>query len=65
MGGPAICRALHFAPSVYYGYKRRPPSRRSVEDAELKLLIDRTWEENFCCYGAEKIWASRHRCGST
>jgi len=54
---------LHFAPSVYYAYKSRPPSRRSVEDAELKLLIARIWEENFACYGAEKLWRQLQRDG--
>jgi putative transposase len=54
---------LHFAPSAYYAYKSRPPSRRSVEDAELKLLIARIWEENFRCYGAEKIWRQLQRDG--
>ena len=55
-GVEPICRVLHFAPSVYYGYKSRLPSRRSVEDAELERLIIRIWKENFRCYGAEKIW---------
>ena len=54
---------LHFAPSVYYAYKSRPPSRRSVEDAELKLLIMKIWEENFRCYGAEKLWRQLQRDG--
>jgi|GEM_PF-4723622 len=55
-GVEPTCRALQVAPSVYYAYKARLPSRRSVEDAELSRLIFRIWEENFCCYGAEKIW---------
>jgi putative transposase len=54
---------LHFAPSAYYAYKSRPPSRRSVEDAELKLLIMKIWEENFACYGAEKVWRQLQREG--
>ena len=62
-GVEPICRVLHFAPSVYYDYKARPPSRRSVEDAELKLLIAKIWKENFRCYGAEKIWRQLQRDG--
>jgi putative transposase len=63
LGVEPICTALHFAPSVYYAYKSRPPSCRSVEDAELKLLITEIWEGNFCCYGAEKIWRQLQRDG--
>ena len=54
---------LQFAPSTYYDNKSRPPSRRSVSDAELKKEIMRIWEENFAAYGAEKIWWQLHREG--
>ena len=54
---------LQFAPSTYYDNKSRPPSRRSVSDAELKKEIMRIWEENFAVYGAEKIWWQLHREG--
>jgi putative transposase len=54
---------LQFAPSTYYDNKSRPPSRRSVTDAELKKQIERVYEENFEVYGAEKIWWQLHREG--
>ncbi len=54
---------LEVAPSTYYDNKARPPSRRSVTDAELKTEIMRVWEENFEAYGAEKIWWQLHREG--
>ena len=54
---------LQFAPSTYYDNKSRPPSRRSVTDAELKKEIMRIWEENFEAYGAEKVWWQLHREG--
>jgi putative transposase len=54
---------LQFAPSTYYDNKSRPPSRRSVSDAELKKEIMRIWEKNFEAYGAEKIWWQLHREG--
>jgi putative transposase len=54
---------LQFAPSTYYDNKSRPPSRRSVTDAELKKEIERVYEENFEVYGAEKIWWQLHREG--
>lgn len=52
---------LQFAPSTYYDNKSRPPSRRSVTDAELKKEIQRVYEENYEVYGAEKVWWQLHR----
>jgi len=63
-GVEPICRALQFAPSTYYDVKSRPPSRRSVSDAELKVPVKRVFKENFECYGAEKIWRQLHREGT-
>jgi len=54
---------LQFAPSVYYGVKARPPSRRSVSDAELKAKVLRVYTENFEAYGSEKIWRQLNREG--
>jgi putative transposase len=54
---------LQFAPSTYYDNKSRPPSRRSVTDAELKREIRRVYDDNFEVYGAEKIWWQLHREG--
>jgi putative transposase len=54
---------LQFAPSTYYDNKSRPPSRRSVTDAELKKEIERVYQHNFEVYGAEKIWWQLHREG--
>lgn len=54
---------LQFAPSTYYDNKTRPPSRRSVTDAELKKEIHRVYRENREVYGAEKVWWQLHREG--
>jgi putative transposase len=54
---------LQVAPSTYYDNKSRPPSRRSVSDAELKQEIMGIWEQNFEAYGAEKVWWALHRDG--
>ncbi len=62
-GVEPICRVLHFAPSTYYDAKSRPPSRRSLTDAELKVDIKRVYKENLEVYGAEKIWRQLHRQG--
>jgi putative transposase len=62
-GVEPICRVLQFAPSTYYDAKGRPPSRRAVTDAELKVDIERVYKENLEVYGAEKIWRQLHREG--
>ena len=56
---------LQFAPSTYYDNKSRPPSRRSVTDAELKEQIERVYQDNFEVYGAEKMWWQLHRDASS
>jgi len=48
-GVEPICRVLQFAPSTYYDVKCRPPSRRSVTDAELKVHIKGVYDGNFTC----------------
>ncbi len=54
---------LQFASSTYYAAKTRPPSARSVRDAELKELIRRVFDEHFGVYGAEKLWCQLRREG--
>jgi len=54
---------LQFAPSTYYAAKNRPPSARSVRDAELKELIQRVFDDHFGVYGAEKLWCQLRREG--
>jgi putative transposase len=62
-GVEPICRVLQFAPSTYYAAKRRPPSPRSLRDVELKVEIQRVFDENFCVYGANKLWTQLRREG--
>ena len=62
-GVEPICRALQFAPSTYWSAKRRPPSARSVRDAELKAQIARVHADNFGVYGVPKVWAQLNREG--
>ena len=59
-----ICRALRIAPSTYYAATSRPPSTRSVHDAELKTAIRRVWDEHRQVYGADKVWAQLNREGT-
>lgn len=67
-GVESICKVLPIAPSVYYEAKAReddwmrlPPRLRS--DEVLKVEIRRIWEEDFCVYGARKIWRQLKREG--
>ncbi|GAA0984024.1 hypothetical protein GCM10009555_056960 [Acrocarpospora macrocephala] len=54
---------MEIAPSTYYAALTRPPSARSVRDAELKSQISRVFEENLGVYGARKIWRQLNREG--
>jgi putative transposase len=45
-----------FAPSTYYGARGRPRARRAIRDEYLMELIQKTYKENYSCYGARKIW---------
>jgi putative transposase len=62
-GVEPICRVLQVAPSTYYAAKRRPPSRRAVEDAVLKARIRAVYAEHYGVYGAEKVWRQLGREG--
>lgn len=69
LGVESICRELRssgvqIASSTYYAAKSRPPSARSVRDAELVPLIRRTHAENLGVYGARKIHAELNRKGT-
>ncbi|WP_462183509.1 IS3 family transposase, partial [Frankia sp. AgKG'84/4] len=43
--------------------KKRPPSARSLRDAELLVEIERVWKENYEVYGARKVWRVLNREG--
>ncbi|WP_373301037.1 IS3 family transposase [Streptomyces violascens] len=56
---------LQFAPSTYYDAKKRDgrPSQRDLLDEELKVEIQRVFEDNHRVYGARKIWRQLRREG--
>jgi hypothetical protein len=58
-----IAKALGIAPSTYHAAKKRPPSARSIRDAELKPEILRVWEQNLVVYGADKVWDQLNKDG--
>jgi putative transposase len=62
-GVEPICRVLQFAPSTYYAARSRPSSARAVRDDELRGEIGRVFEENYCAYGADKVWTQLNREG--
>jgi putative transposase len=62
-GVEPICRVLEIAPSTYYAARRRPPSARSISDAELSAAIGRIHAANYGVYGIRKVWAALGREG--
>lgn len=61
----SICRVLSIAPSVYYASvtRQKNPCMRSQKDKGLCDEIRRVWNDNFCVYGARKIWYQFRREG--
>jgi len=65
-GVEPICQMLPIASSTYYEQKARQTNpalipQRHIRDAELKVEIQRVWDENKCVYGAFKVWTQLHR----
>tara|TARA_R110001599_G_scaffold161454_1_gene350095 strand:+ start:8594 stop:8995 length:402 start_codon:yes stop_codon:yes gene_type:complete len=68
LGVESICSQLPIAPSTYYHHKalEADPERRADryrQDDFLTAEIQRVWEENFCIYGARKVWRQLRREG--
>ena len=49
------------APNTYWVARKRPPSARSIRDAELIVEVARVYDENLFVYGADKVWAQLNR----
>jgi transposase InsO family protein len=67
-GVEPICRVLPIAPSTYHAHvaQRIDAAKRSARarrDAELKVAVQRVFEENFGVYGARKVWRQLQREG--
>ena len=52
-----MCRVLGVSKSGYYAWRNRPPSARSVADAELLVRIKAVHDESRGIYGAPRIHA--------
>jgi putative transposase len=68
-GVEPICRVLtehgcKIAPNTFWVAKKRPPSKRSLRDAQLAVEVRRVYAENLFVYGADKIWAQLNREGT-
>lgn len=69
-GVESICRVLRdhayqIAPSTYYAFKKRAPSKRSRSDVRLLEVIARVHRVNFACYGVRKMWHALRHEGET
>ncbi|MGB9306590.1 MAG: IS3 family transposase [Mycobacterium sp.] len=67
-GVEPICTVLRsagvsVAPSTYYAAKSRGPSQRACRDAVLGPALVRLWKDNYCVYGAHKLWKTARRAG--
>jgi len=65
-GVESICSLLPIAPSTYFRHQaeRRDPARRSPRarrDDELRVEIQRVWDENHQVYGPRKVWKQLRR----
>jgi putative transposase len=67
-GVESICQVLPIAPSTYFRHKgqQTDPTRRSKRarrDDELRVAIQRVWDENHQVYGPRKVWRQLRREG--
>jgi putative transposase len=67
-GVEPICAVLPIAPSTYFLHKaqQQAPANRSARaqrDDELRVAIQRVWDENEQVYGPRKVWKQLRRDG--
>ena len=67
-GVEPICAVVPIAPSTYYEHKRqqREPqrrSRRARRDEELRVEIQRVFDDTYRVYGVHKMWRQLNREG--
>jgi putative transposase len=67
-GVEPVCRVLsaagvQIAPSTYYAWVTRPPSKRQLRDAQLTEQVRRVHQANYAVYGARKVWRQLRREG--
>jgi len=52
---PLLCRVLRVSASGYHAWRKRPPSRRTLEDARLEVEIRAAHRRTRETYGAERL----------
>lgn len=67
-GVEPMCTVLPIAPSTYFRHRARrvDPARRSARaqrDDELRMAIQRVWDEHYQVYGPRKVWRQLRREG--
>ncbi len=60
-----MCRAAGVSRSGYYASKRRPPSRRSVQNHNLEQEIRTIFRESRQTYGSPRVWSELKGKGGT
>jgi putative transposase len=50
-----MCRVLGVSTSGYHAWVARPPSQRSIDDAEITAAIEHVWERSRRTYGAPRV----------
>jgi putative transposase len=68
-GVEPICAILPIAPSTYFLHKTQQaaPTTRSARrqrDDELRVAIQRVWDEHHQVYGPRKVWRQLRREGT-
>ncbi len=58
-----LCSVLNVTRQGYWAWKRRPPSRRRIEDERLKPLIRQAWRDSDETYGAPRLHAELRLAG--
>ncbi len=58
-----MCCALEVSVSGFYAWRKRKPSQRSREDAELAGKIKTAFQSHRCVYGSPRIHAELHAQG--
>jgi transposase InsO family protein len=67
-GVESICTVVPIAPSTYFRHKRHQAdptrrSRRARRDDDLRVQIQRVWDQNEQVYGPRKVWKQLRREG--
>lgn len=63
-GVEPACRVLGVSVATYYARRQRPPSPRTLRDAELLAEIRAVHAANYGVYGSRRVWKALERQGT-